>query len=205
MHTQIAYYISIEIPRGFTSRTLKTKKEIYVLSDSNAELHHRYSRQPPFKFMIQPTSLQNVHESSRKRIPDFIFDGYFVSTNVRCDTAIQGEVIVKRSAITIKSIELQLVRVETAAYSGLGIRADSSDSNVDRKEMREASEIMTQQIADGHPIHNQAIPIHLQLPRWVTCPTLVTPTIRVEFEVNVVILLHEGYKITENFPIQLYR
>jgi hypothetical protein len=49
------------------------------------------------------------------------------------------------------------------------------------------------------------IPIYMIFPRLFTCPTLLTDTFKVEFEINVVIVLATGDVITENFPIKLIR
>ena len=42
-------------------------------------------------------------------------------------------------------------------------------------------------------------------PRLFTCPTMATRTFKVEFEVNLVVMLTDGHLITENFPIKLVR
>jgi len=42
-------------------------------------------------------------------------------------------------------------------------------------------------------------------PRLFTCPTIASKNFKVEFEINVVVVLHDGYLITENFPIKLIR
>lgn len=46
---------------------------------------------------------------------------------------------------------------------------------------------------------------YMIFPRLFTCPTLATDNFKVEFEVNVVIVLQTGDLITENFPIKLVR
>ncbi len=97
----------------------------------------------------------------------------------------------EESEAAIRSIELQLVRVETVAYS--------------EGQAREATEIQNIQLADGDVCRNLVIPIYMIFPRLFTCPTVDTPNFKVEFEVNVVVLFVDGYLITENFPIVLYR
>ena len=68
-----------------------------------------------------------------------------------------------------------------------------------------ATEIQNIQLADGDVCRGMEIPIHMIFPRLFTCPTLRSRSFKVEFEVNLVILLEDGYQITENFPIKLYR
>ena len=42
-------------------------------------------------------------------------------------------------------------------------------------------------------------------PRVFTCPTVVTDYFKVEFEVNVIVVFEEGYSVTENHSIRLFR
>ena len=99
--------------------------------------------------------------------------------------------MVEECSATIKSIELQLVRVETCGYQdGMA---------------REATEIQNIQIADGAVCYGWPIPIHMVFPRLFTAPTVTSRTFKVEFEVNLVILFTDGHLLTENFPIKLVR
>ena len=50
-----------------------------------------------------------------------------------------------------------------------------------------------------------AIPLYMIFPRIFTCPTSVSDSFRVEFEVNVIIVFEDSYMVTENFPIRLFR
>ena len=71
---------------------------------------------------------------------------------------------VEECSATIKSIELQLVRVETCGYQ---------DGTA-----REATEIQNIQIADGPVCHGWPIPVHMIFPRLFTCPTVRAPRAR---------------------------
>jgi len=68
-----------------------------------------------------------------------------------------------------------------------------------------ATEIQNIQIGDGDVCRGMSIPMHMIFPRLFTCPTIAAKNFKVEFEVNVVILLQDHHLITENFPIRLYR
>ena len=97
-------------------------------------------------------------------------------------------------ATTVKSIDLQLVRIES-------IERNDGYSNI-----REATEIQNIQIGDGDVVHNLGIPMYFVFPRIFTCPTvLVAPGFKIEFEVNLIISFQDGYTITENFPIRIVR
>ncbi|XP_014736147.1 PREDICTED: Down syndrome critical region protein 3 isoform X2 [Sturnus vulgaris] len=92
----------------------------------------------PVDFTITPETLQNVKE--RASLPKFLIRGHLNSTNCVITQPLTGELVVESAEAAVKSIELQLVRVETC-----------------------------------------------------------------EFEVNIVVLLHDDHLITENFPLKLCR
>ncbi|XP_037687526.1 vacuolar protein sorting-associated protein 26C isoform X3 [Choloepus didactylus] len=121
----------------------------------------------PVDFTITPDTLQNVKEP------------------------LTGELVVENSDAAIKSIELQLVRVETCGCA--------------EGYARDATEIQNIQIADGDVCRSLSVPIYMVFPRLFTCPTLETTNFKVEFEVNIVVLLHPDHLITENFPLKLCR
>jgi len=104
-----------------------------------------------------------------------------------------GEVQVDEMAEgkTIRSVELQLVRVETCS-TGEGFE-------------KEATEIQNIQIIDGDIPKKLTVPLFMVFPRLFCTPTLSTRLFKVEFEINVVVLLADGTTVTENFPIRLIR
>ncbi|XP_017539305.1 vacuolar protein sorting-associated protein 26C isoform X2 [Pygocentrus nattereri] len=143
----------------------------------------------PVDFTITPETLQNVKE--RTSLPKFVIRGHLDATNCVITQPLTGELVVESSEVAIKSIELQLVRVETCGCA--------------EGYARDATEIQNIQIAEGDVCHGLPIPIYMVFPRLFTCPTLETTNFKVEFEVNVVIVLHDDHLITENFPLKLCR
>ncbi|KAL7847545.1 hypothetical protein AOLI_G00222630 [Acnodon oligacanthus] len=143
----------------------------------------------PVDFTITPETLQNVKE--RSSLPKFLIRGHLDATNCVITQPLTGELVVESSEVPIKSIELQLVRVETCGCA--------------EGYARDATEIQNIQIAEGDVCHGLPIPIYMVFPRLFTCPTLETTNFKVEFEVNVVIVLHDDHLITENFPLKLCR
>uniref|UniRef100_A0A8D0LDF6 Vacuolar protein sorting-associated protein 26C n=1 Tax=Sus scrofa TaxID=9823 RepID=A0A8D0LDF6_PIG len=131
-----------------------------------------------------------VH-SARALLPKFLIRGHLNSTNCVITQPLTGELVVESSEAAIKSIELQLVRVETCGCA--------------EGYARDATEIQNIQIADGDVCRSLSVPIYMVFPRLFTCPTLETTNFKVEFEVNVVVLLHPDHLITENFPLKLCR
>ena len=124
-------------------------------------------------------------------MPTFKIRGQLDSVVCSVAQPLSGSLVIEECSATIRSIELQLVRVETCGYQdGMA---------------REATEIQNIQIADGPVCHGWEIPIHMIFPRLFTCPTVSTKTFKVDFEVNLVILFSDGHLLTENFPLKLVR
>jgi hypothetical protein len=190
----------------------------------------------PVEFEIKPESLENVKRASVGAIPKFSIKGKLKRTNCPLNAAFTGEVTVAECAARIKSIELQLVRVETIVQGGAQVA-------------RESTEIQNLQVGDGNVCKNLAIRLYMIFPRVFTCPTVVTETFKVEFEVrarpgaaweegaggralaqgpggralphtqsilapihpsplaqvNIIVVFEEGYMVTENHSIRLYR
>ncbi|XP_042315996.1 vacuolar protein sorting-associated protein 26C isoform X4 [Sceloporus undulatus] len=69
----------------------------------------------PVDFTITPETLQNVKE--RALLPKFLIRGHLNSTNCIITQPLTGELVVVNSDAAVKSIELQLVRVETCGRS----------------------------------------------------------------------------------------
>jgi hypothetical protein len=125
----------------------------------------------PADFEIKPESLENVKKTSVGAIPKFSIKGKLKRTNCPLNAAFTGEVTVAECAARIKSIELQLVRVETILMGGAQVA-------------RESTEIQNLQVGDGNVCKNLAIRLYMIFPRVFTCPTIVTDTFKVEFEVR---------------------
>lgn len=117
----------------------------------------------------------------------------------------------QHTEVAIKSIEMQLVRVETCGCA--------------EGYSRDATEIQNIQIADGNICTKLQIPIYMIFPRLFTCPTLISKNFKIgmkfrrdintllececflfsEFEVNLVVIFQDDYLVTENFQIVLNR
>ena len=182
----IQYVITVEVRRGMLSKNMKRSIEFIVEAPKDTAL--KPSASP---FTIVPESLENVRRSSLHQVPSFKITGQLDTVVCNINHPLTGTVLVEQCSATIKSIELQLVRVETCGYAD-GVA-------------REATEIQNIQIADGPICHGWAIPIHMIFPRLFTCPTVNTRTFKVDFEVNLVILFSDGHLLTENFPLKLSR
>ena len=102
-----------------------------------------------------------------------------------------GEIVVEHADAVIKSLEIQLVRVETCGCAE-GFSKD-------------ATEIQNIQIGEGDICRGLAIPVYMIFPRLFTCPTLRTNNFKVDFEINVIVIFHDNRLVQENFPIFITR
>lgn len=181
----IQYTLRCDIRRSLLAKDLSKSCEFMVhCQPQKAKLQPN-----PVDFSITPETLQNIKE--RASLPRFLIRGHLDATCCSITHPLSGELVVENSEVPIKSIELQLVRVETCGCA--------------EGYARDATEIQNIQIAEGDVCHGLSIPIYMVFPRLFTCPTLETTNFKVEFEVNIVIVLHDDHLITENFPLKLLR
>lgn len=189
VYENIRYMVNIEMAKGMFSNPVKLSKEIFVELPRDEEVNQLIKAAKPFPFRIAPAALQNVKEASKKKIPEFLFTGQLSRTIFPIREPFMGEITVEKCPVDIKSIEVQLVRVETIVF--------------ETGEAREATEIQNIQVADGNIVRGLSIPLHMVFPRLFTCCTTVTKKFRIEFEVNLIVLFSDNHMVTENFPIVL--
>jgi len=180
----ILYTRRADMKRSLLSKDLVKTSEFIVESSSAEKIEDK-----SVDFIITPQSLENVKD--RVNIPEFRVTGKIDTVNCSITKPFSGEVTVERSEATIRSIELQLVRVETCGCA--------------EGYARDPTEIQNIQIAEGDVCRGIALPIYMVFPRLFTCPTLSTSNFKVEFEVNIVIVFQDDHLVTENFPIKLTR
>ena len=71
--------------------------------------------------------------------------------------------------------------------------------------LTEISEIQNLQIGDGDVIKNIEIPLFMIFPRFFTCANTENKITKLNFEMNIIVVLNNGFVITENFPINTWR
>lgn len=181
----IMYTLKCDMKRSLLSKDLQKVAEFIVEYGDGCSR----SQDKPVEFCITPESLSNVKE--RLNVPDFKVVGKIDTVNCCIVKPFTGELSVERCSAPIRSIEIQLVRVETCGCA--------------EGYARDPTEIQNIQIADGDVCRGVLIPIFMIFPRLFTCPTLCTSTFKVEFEANIVIVFQDDHLVTENFPITLHR
>eukprot|EP01041_Mallomonas_annulata_P008235 gene8235-16937_t len=182
----VIYSISLECERGVMKKSLQKRIEFYI--ETPVE---QIPDPVPAIFDITPETLENIKPADLPNIPKFRIIGKIFRANSLVNFPFDGEINIEKSDSTVKSIELQLVRVETV--------------NIDSQNIREATEIQNIQIADGNICRLLNIPMHMVFPKRFSCPTVLSSAFKIEFEINLMVIFGDGYMITENFPVILLR
>lgn len=183
----IIYSICISCDRGVMKKGLIKEMEFIVEIPSQ-----RIPESVPTEFNISPESLENVRKEDLAKIPNFKITGKLHRSVCPINLPFTGEVVIEICDSPIRSIELQLVRVETVILEN-------------GNPPREATEIQTIQIGEGNVCRNMVVPMYMVFPRLFSCPTLINTLFKLEFEVNLIVVFGDGYMVTENFPVVLVR
>ncbi|XP_030387319.1 vacuolar protein sorting-associated protein 26C [Scaptodrosophila lebanonensis] len=186
----INYQLRCDVKRNFLGKSLQ-KVQQFCIQYKPTPLSDESSRAIPFS--LSPETLQKNAASPKERLsmPRFLITGRLDCSECCVTKPITGTLMVQQTEAAIKSIEMQLVRVETCGC--------------DEGFSKESTEIQTIQIADGNVMPKLELPIYMVLPRLFTCPTLITKNFKIEFELNLVVLFKEEYVVSENFKIVLKR
>ncbi|XP_017775160.1 PREDICTED: Down syndrome critical region protein 3 homolog [Nicrophorus vespilloides] len=178
----ISYSLKCDMKRSFLSKDLQKVQQFMVqYKQQKTELPR------PVSFKISPQSLA----SGSSAAPDFLIRGKMDSTRCSVAKPLTGFLVLEKCAKPIRSVELQLVRVETCGCA--------------EGYSRDATEIQNIQIGDGDIPQNIEIPIYMIFPRLFTCPTMIKLNFKIEFEINIVVVFQDDHLVTENFPILLTR
>jgi hypothetical protein len=187
VYISIVYTITVTCDRGVMKKGLRKDTEFLVeLPSSGGPVDPL-----PVPFNISPETLENVSAQVLATIPKFKISGKLHKSKCPITQPLTGELTIVESFSPIRSVELQLVRVESVNLNG--------------RNLKEATEIQNIQIGDGNVCRGLPIPMYMVFPRLFSCPTAVCPTYKIEFEVNLVVVFGDGYMITENFPIMIHR
>lgn len=189
VYLSIRYRIHVDLVRGMFKKDLKKSAEFIVNVPGQGCPLKKADRS--MDFVMRPEKLENVRKKSLSAIPTYRIEGRLESLCFWIEESLRGYVCVKESEVDIKSVELQLVRVETCV---------AGDGRI-----REATEIQNLQIGEGNVPKNLNIPVFMIPPRLFSCPTLKTKNFSIEFEINLIVLFVDGHQITENFPLRLFR
>ncbi|XP_039747544.1 vacuolar protein sorting-associated protein 26C isoform X2 [Pararge aegeria] len=182
----VMYTLKCGMKRSFLNKPLNTSCQFFVQ-------YKPQERAPPkpVRCEITPATLRAAGGGTRANMPAFQLYAEVDSTVCALDAPLTGKIRVDECSAPIKSIELQLVRLETCGHS--------------EGYSKDATEIQNIQVGEGDVCRGRDIPLHMVLPRLFTCPTTATPHFKIEFELNIAVIFEDDYLVTENFPILLLR
>lgn len=182
----IQYFIKVDMKRGLLAKDLEKSCEFIV--ESSGKMAEKATAKP-IDFVIVPESVHKL--KSKYNVPNFKITGKIDSLVCSISNPFTGEITIESCDEKIKSIEVQLVRIETCGC------ADGYS--------KDATEIQNIQIGDGDVVRKIPIPIYMVFPRLFTCPTLSTANFKLEFEVNISVVFEDNHLVSENFPIYITR
>lgn len=184
----VVYLIKVNCDRGVMKKNVSREIEFIIEVPMKKNMD-----QEPGDFEINPDVLENSGNLDPSSFPKFRLLGKVHRYNCPISQPFTGEIVVEHSDAAIRSLELQLVRLETVLGEGHSVV------------LKEATEVQLIQIGDGDVCRNMAIPMYMVFPRLYSCPSLVTNSFKIEFEINLIVSFINGFTVTENFPIRLYR
>lgn len=114
------------------------------------------------------------------------------NTNINIGKELDGWVKIMECELVVKSLELQFVRNEKVTLQN-------------GESFSEVSEIQNLQIADGDVVKGSEISINMLFPRHFCCAAIDNNIVRLGFDVNIILVLVNGFVITENIPLNCWR
>ncbi|XP_050379219.1 uncharacterized protein LOC126796436 isoform X2 [Argentina anserina] len=199
----IQYLVTVDISRGYLYKSLSATLEFIVESDKADAIERPVSPEMVVFYITQDTQRHPL-------LPQLKSGGFKIigkmATQCSLSEPVSGELTVEASAVPISSIDIHLLRVESILLG--------------EKIVTEKSVVQTTQIADGDVCHNMTLPIHVILPRLLTCPTVSAGPFSIEFKVVIVISFQSEvaklhlksdpttprlWLAMETLPLELYR
>jgi len=187
VYVNIQYFVKVDMKRGLLTKDLDKCCE-FVVEYSQEKFAEKMVKKP-VEFVIVPETIQKL--KSKYNIPKFKITGRLDSLVCSLKYPLTGEINIELCEERIKTVEVQLIRIETCGCA--------------EGYSKDATEIQNIQIGTGNVMRNVPIPIHMVFPRLFTCPTLSTPNFKLEFEINISVVFEDNHLVSENFPIQLTR
>ncbi|CAD8044903.1 unnamed protein product [Paramecium primaurelia] len=143
-------------------------------------------------FLITPDKLLgNSSTMNKSQNAKFRINGLIDTSICQFQEDFHGSLIIEECDSEIRTIDLQLIRVEKL------------ENNLGK--ISEATEIQLIQIVEGNATRGLEIPFHMIFPKFFSCPNFQFREFSVDFEVNLVMILYDGFKVTLNFPINIIR
>lgn len=176
-----------------TQGVLRQAQNFYlqVADDSETTKAIKADYPRPLSFTMTPENLLKGNSALSKKMPNFKITGSLKSDIINIADEIEGLFAIEECDHDIKSIDLQLVRVEVV--------------ETNETKLIEATEVQNIQVADGNVIKYMELLIYMVLPRFYSSPSFSYKQFSVSFEMNLMFIFTNGFKVTHNFPLYLFR
>ncbi|KAJ6793445.1 Down syndrome critical region protein 3-like protein [Iris pallida] len=166
----IQYLVTADIIRGYLHKSLTATVEFLV--ESNKTISQVVPAQP------ESVNFYITQDTQKHQLLPELLTGRFritgkISTQCSLVDPLLGELTVDASSVPLNSIDIQLLRVESI-LAGERIISDTSV-------------VQTTQVADGDVCRSLTLPIYVILPRLLVCPTVLSGSFDIEFQVSLVI------------------
>ena len=69
----------------------------------------------------------------------------------------------------------------------------------------QSTEVQNIQVADGDCLDDIEIPTYMLFPKIYSSATCEHKNFGIAFQVNIIVIFHNGYVLTENIPVNVYR
>mmetsp|Transcript_14091 Transcript_14091/g.15543 ORF Transcript_14091/g.15543 Transcript_14091/m.15543 type:complete len:307 (+) Transcript_14091:55-975(+) len=185
VYISVSYEIRVDVAKTMLGKSLRASERFIVQTPGRVQ--NALSMKNPVDFVITPDSVGGAKVTQKK----FRVSGHFDTDYCLLDEAFTGYIIVEEKDSPIKSLELQLVRVEELSYQ--------------EGSLIEPTEVQNLQIVDGDIDPGVEVPLYMVFPRLFTSPTLDHKYFKINFEVNIIIVFADRVIVTKNFPLTAVR
>lgn len=201
VNINIQYKLNGEIKRGGLSKKIATSPvEIFLESRpetplASSEQNKSKNKNTVREFLMTPESINsgrnnNLPAPASLNNIDFEIKGQLDSTSIQMEQPLTGQICIVRTSKAVKSIEIQLIRIE----------------DIPTEEFKQASEVQNIQVATAGPgLVGLYVPLFMVLPRYFSCPSKNTSAFGINFEANISVIFEDNHIVSENIPILLYR
>ncbi|KAL0205260.1 hypothetical protein P9112_000567 [Eukaryota sp. TZLM1-RC] len=187
VYVSVNYLATVHIQGGLFAKSLEKSVEFFVFNPTPEVPVD----QKPLSFTLSRDSLKKSSTDAINSLPDFSIVGQLDKGVCDICKPLSGFLRIDRCDTSIKSIEAQLLRVETVG------------TGVDR--MRESTEIMNIQIAHDDPPKKVEIPLFLLFPKLFVCTSTEGEGFRIQFQLNLTVTLENNLYISDNLAFKIVR
>ena len=183
--------INYDLVINFNETKLSDSVKIYIFINHQGVKNELGTQIVPYDFEIKPSTLEKI-KIEQNKIPKFLLKCHIDNTNVNISKELDGWVKIMECSLPVKSLELQFVRNEQVFLTT-------------GETLTEVSEIQNLQIGDGDVIKGTEISLNMLFPRHFCCATIETKVVKLSFDINIILVLNNGFVITENVPLNCWR